>query len=54
MLHGQGAGQPAFPLECFDTNKFRFEMAGIIMHFNPESNTMILKQGGKDFTFTKE
>ncbi len=54
VLHGQGAGQLAFPLECFDTNKFRFEMAGIIMHFNPESNTMILKQGGKDFTFTKE
>lgn len=53
-LVAQGTGQASFPLEATEKDKFRFELAGIVMEFNPESKTMILKQGGGQFTFTKE
>jgi len=53
-LVAQGTGQASFPLEATEKDKFKFELAGIVMEFNPESKTMILKQGGGQFTFTKE
>ena len=53
-LFGQGTGQPEFPLEAFDTHKFRFDQAGIIIEFIPADNKMILLQGGGRFEFTKE
>lgn len=53
-LIAQGTGQASFPLEATEKDKFKFDKAGIVMEFNPESKTMILKQGGGQFTFTKE
>jgi CubicO group peptidase (beta-lactamase class C family) len=53
-LKAQATGQSAFPLEPSDIDKFKFDLAGIVMEFNPKENTMILKQGGGQFLFTKE
>jgi len=53
-LKAQATGQSAFPLEPTDKHKFKFDLAGIVMEFNPDDNTMILKQGGGQFVFTKE
>ncbi|MBN1821314.1 MAG: beta-lactamase family protein [Prolixibacteraceae bacterium] len=54
VLKGQGTGQPSFPLEAFEENKFRFDQAGLEIEFLPEKNKMILKQGGATFELTKE
>ena len=53
-LYGQGTGQPAFPLEPSAKNEFKFELAGIVIHFNPEKAEFVLEQGGGKFTFTLE
>lgn len=53
-LIAQATGQPAFPLEATDKDKFRFDQAGIVLEFNPEGKSMILKQGGGIFNFTKD
>ena len=53
-LFAQATGQPSFPLEATKKDKFKFDQAGIIMEFNPGAKTMILKQGGGVFEFTKE
>lgn len=53
-LFAQATGQGAFPLEGTEKNKFQFEIAGIVMEFDPTENRMILYQGGGQFTFTKE
>jgi CubicO group peptidase (beta-lactamase class C family) len=53
-LKAQATGQSAFPLEPSDIDKFKFDLAGIVMEFNPKESTMILKQGGGQFLFTKE
>lgn len=53
-LIAQGSGQPSFPLEATEKDKFKFDQAGVVMEFSIESKTMILKQGGGQFTFTKE
>ena len=53
-LKAQGSGQPAFPLEAFAKDQFRFDQAGIVMEFQPAEKKMILKQGGGTFTFTRE
>ncbi len=53
-LFGQGTGQPSFPLEATAKDKFEFKQAGIVMEFNPSNKTMILKQGGGEFSFEKE
>lgn len=54
MLVGQATGQSSFPLEPTAKNTFGFSRAGIIMEFNPEDSTMILKQSGGKVKFTKE
>ncbi len=54
QLFGQGTGQPSFPLEAIEKDKFDYKQAGIVMEFNPISKTMILKQGGGVFNFEKE
>ncbi len=53
-LFGQGTGQPSFPLEAIEKDKFEFKQAGLIMEFNPAEKTMILKQSGRVFNFEKE
>ncbi len=52
-LYGQATGQSAFPLEAYDTNKFRFEQAGIQIEFNPEAGKLILKQAGAQYELEK-
>lgn len=52
-LIAQATGQSSFPLEAIEKDKFKFEKAGVVLKFNPAQNTMILKQGGGEFIFTK-
>jgi CubicO group peptidase (beta-lactamase class C family) len=54
ILTGQATGQPSFPLEAIEKDKFQFMAAGLILEFNPAEKTMILKQGGGEYTFSKE
>lgn len=53
-LIAQATGQASFPLEATDKDKFKFDQAGVVLDFNPADKTMILNQGGGQFTFTKE
>jgi hypothetical protein len=53
-LIAQATGQPAFPLEATDKDKFKFDKAGAKFEFIPTDKTMILFQGGEQITFTKE
>lgn len=53
-LKGQGTGQPAFALECFETDKFKFDQAKLKLVFYPAENKMLLKQGGAEFELTRE
>ena len=54
ILFGQVKGQPAFPLEATAANIFKFDQAGLVLEFDANKKQMILKQGGKEFLFTKE
>jgi CubicO group peptidase (beta-lactamase class C family) len=53
-LIAQASGQPSFSLEATEKDIFKFDKAGVVMEFNSNENTMLLKQGGGEFTFTKE
>lgn len=53
-LIAQGTGQPAFPIEATEKDKFKFDQAGAKFEFNPTEKTMILFQGGGQINFTKE
>ncbi len=53
-LLGQSPGQQAIALEYFDTDKFKFEQAGVILEFYTDDKKMILKQGGRVMTFLRE
>lgn len=53
-LIAQGTGQPAFPLEATDKDKFKFDQVGAKFEFNLTDKTMILFQGGGQIKFTKE
>ena len=53
-LIAQGTGQPAFPIEATEKDKFKFDKAGAKFEFNPTVKTMILFQGGGQINFTKE
>ena len=53
-LFAQATGQSAFPLETTSTTTFKFDQAGIVLEFNAAKKEMILKQGGKEYLFTKE
>ena len=50
-LIAQATGQTSFPLEATGKDKFQFDQEGIVLEFNPTEKTMILKQGGGQFTF---
>lgn len=53
-LLAQATGQSSFPLEGTAKNTFKFDQAGIVLLFNPSEKSMILQQGGGEFTFIKE
>ena len=53
-LIGQATGQPSFTLETIGKDRFEFSTAGVEIQFIPEKNLLILKQGGGEFTFTRE
>ncbi len=53
-LMAQATGQGSFPLNATEKNIFKFEQAGIVLEFNPTERTMLLKQGGKVYNFSKE
>lgn len=53
-LIAQATGQPAFPLEATEKDKFRLIQAGVVLEFNPEEKSMVLKQGGGVVNFKKE
>jgi CubicO group peptidase (beta-lactamase class C family) len=49
QLYGQGTGQPWFPLEAFEKDKFRYEVAQLTIDFFPEEDKLILYQAGQKF-----
>jgi D-alanyl-D-alanine carboxypeptidase len=53
-LMGQATGQGEFPLEATEKDKFSFNPAGVVLEFNPGAKTMLLKQGGGEYKFTRE
>lgn len=50
----QATGQMPFPLEKKSDAEFGFDMAGIVIEFNPDLKSFKLKQGGGEFVFIKE
>jgi CubicO group peptidase (beta-lactamase class C family) len=53
-LFAQGTGQAAFPLDFVEEDTFEFDEAGIVIEFNPDKKTMVLKQGREVYNFVKE
>lgn len=54
VLIGQATGQPSFPLEAYEVDKFQFTQAGLKLEFIPKDDKMILRQGGGEYELTKE
>lgn len=54
ILMGQATGQPSFPLEAYEEDKFQFTRAGLKLEFDPEANKMTLLQGGGAYELTRE
>ena len=54
ILIAQATGQPSFPLEPYEENKFKFDEANLKLEFIPREEKMILKQSGGKFEFKKE
>ena len=53
-LIAQATGQQSFSLDATGKDTFEFSPAGVEIQFIPEKNLLILKQGGGEFTFTRE
>lgn len=53
-LMGQATGQPPFPLQPEGDHVFTFKQAGLELAFAPEANEMILRQGGMEWTLTRD
>jgi CubicO group peptidase (beta-lactamase class C family) len=51
VLTAQATGQSAFELEAIGNNKFKYEPAGILMEFDPDDHSFLLKQGGGTYKF---
>lgn len=54
QLIGQATGQQSFPLDAVDVHKFKFDPARLSIEFLPESNALILLQGGKKYNLSKQ
>ena len=53
-LVAQGTGQPSFPLECVEKDKFKFDAARVEIEFILSENKMILRQNGMTFEMKRE
>lgn len=53
-LMAQATGQGAFPLEATSKTSFKFDMAGIVINFDPGKKQFVITQGSHKTTFTKE
>lgn len=53
-LVAQATGQSPFDLQATAKDRFQYEQAGIILEFDPEKETLTLKQGGGVFLMKKE
>ena len=53
-LKAQATGQPQFPLEAYDQNKFQFSRAGLKMEFTPEEDKMLFMQAGGSYELYRE
>ena len=53
-LIGQATGQPSFPLEAYEEDKFKFDAAGLKLDFVPADGIMRLLQGGQTFDLKRE
>lgn len=54
QLMAQASGQEGFPLEAISKTSFKFEMAGIVIDFDPSKKEFVISQAGTKNTFTKE
>jgi D-alanyl-D-alanine carboxypeptidase len=54
VLKAHPTGQSAFTLEASTRNVFRFDVAGVVMTFIPETKEMVVLQAGRKFNFKKE
>jgi D-alanyl-D-alanine carboxypeptidase len=53
-LMAQATGQSSFPLDAIAKDEFSFEQAGVTLLFNVAEGSMILKQGGVAYSFTRD
>lgn len=53
-LTAQATGQPAFTLDAISDTEFTFAQAGVAISFDQKKNLLVLKQGGKEFTMSRE
>jgi D-alanyl-D-alanine carboxypeptidase len=53
-LSGQLTGESSFPLECYATNKFKFDPVKLKLEFSPEEKKLILSQDGQNVELKKE
>ena len=54
ILFAQATGQPSFPLDAVEKDKFEFKAAGVKLEFSPNEKQMILKQGAGKYLLTKQ
>lgn len=53
-LIGRATGQPTFPLTYEGDYLFSFSPASLTLQLSPDSDKMLLKQGGMTFEFKKK
>ena len=53
-LIAQATGQQSFSLDATGKDTFEFSAAGVKIEFITKDKLLILKQGGGEFTFTKQ
>jgi D-alanyl-D-alanine carboxypeptidase len=54
QLMAKATGQSSFPLQAVSKTKFKFDAAGIVLKFHPETNEMTLLQGGNEVRMKME
>ncbi|MBS1501432.1 MAG: serine hydrolase, partial [Bacteroidetes bacterium] len=53
-LMAQATGQSAFALIATARDIFEFTPAGVVIQFDPPTQSFVLKQGGQSFKFTRD